>query len=306
MLVALVGCSEGPREPLRIASSLWPGYEPLYLARDLGYLDAAHFRVNELPSSNITMEAFRNRSVDIATLTLDETLTLLSEGRRLRILLAMDVSNGGDAVVARPEIQTLADLKGKRIAIVNIPLGVYMLSRTLEVAGLEPSDVKVLPMPEDSHEKNYRQGKIDAAITFDPFKTRLIGAGAHVLFDSSKIPNEIFDLLLVDEEVYSARRDELCELARQWYRTYDYVRANPDEAAARMGRRLGVDAKTFAGMMAGLVVPTRAENARLLGGAHPAILVPAQRLLEVMRREHLLAGEAEIESAIDPGFQQCH
>jgi len=41
----------------------------------------------------------------------------------------MDVSNGGDAVMARPEINTLQDIKGKNIAIVNIPLGLYMLNR---------------------------------------------------------------------------------------------------------------------------------------------------------------------------------
>ena len=156
----LVSCSP-PQEPLRIVSSPWPGYEPLYLARDLGYLNKESFSLTEMPSSNITWEAFSNGSADIATLTLDETLSLLAKGRKVKILMVMDISNGADVVVARPEIKNLRQLEGKRIGIVNIPLGLYMLSRMLEVAGLEAEDVTVIPMPEDKHESAYRKREAD-------------------------------------------------------------------------------------------------------------------------------------------------
>jgi len=71
-----------------IVSSPWAGYEPLYLARDLGYLKDPSVRITELPSSNLNMQAFVNGSADVSTLTLDETLTLLAKGRKLRILLS--------------------------------------------------------------------------------------------------------------------------------------------------------------------------------------------------------------------------
>ena len=107
----LSGCSEPPVEPLRIASSPWPGYEPLYLARDLNYFDQKKITLFELPSSDITMESFRNHSTDLATLTLDETLELIHDGKKLRILLVMDISHGGDAALARPPINDIKDIK---------------------------------------------------------------------------------------------------------------------------------------------------------------------------------------------------
>ena len=305
LVMSLMACSKPQADPLSIVSSPWPGYEPLYLARDLGYLDQAGVRLIELPSSNITLEAFSNGSADIATLTLDETLTLLSQGRKVRILAIMDISNGGDAVMARPEIKSLADMKGKRITIVNIPLGVFMLNRTLEAAGLSSADVSITTLPEDKHEKAYLQDKIDVAITFEPFKTRLANAGAHVLFDSSEIPNEIFDLLLVREDTYNARRDELCQLVQQWNRTLDYIGDNPEDASARMGKRLNMDADSYLTAMQGLVLPSRQESQRLLGGKEPALLKPARRLEEIMLRENLLPAPVDISSAIDPGFQDC-
>ncbi len=305
LMFLLAGCEGPPLAPLRVASSPWPGYEPLYLARDLGYLGDERVNLFELPSADITMESFRNRSTDLATLTLDEVLELMHDGTKLRILLVLDVSNGADAVMARPEIKTLADLKGKRIAMENIPLGSYMLSRLLEAAGLTRADVTIIPMSESKHDLFYRQGKADAVITFEPFKTRLAQAGAHVLFDSSRIPNEIFDLLMVHEDVYQARRDEICQLVGQWFHTLDYMRDQPADAAARISRRLRVNATEYHEMMRGIHLPSSAENVKMLGGAEPALLVPARKLAAIMRQEGQLTGPVDARMAIDPAFAEC-
>ena len=303
--IGLVAACSPPSEPLRIVSSPWPGYEPLYLARDIGYLKSSNVRISEMPSSNITWEAFNNGSADIATLTLDETLSLLDKGRQPRIMAVMDISNGGDVVMARPGVNSLQDMKGKRIGMVNIPLGVFMLARTLELAGLTPSDVTVLQLPEDQHEKAYLNNEIDVAITFEPFKTRLANAGAQVLFDSSQIPNEIFDLLVVSEDVIEQRRDEVCEVARQWFRTLDYIEQNQQQAYTQMGKRLATDAQGFASMMEGLKVPNRSESRRLLGGDNPAMLQPARRLVEIMVREKLLAKSVDPSMLFTPELQAC-
>ncbi len=307
-LLAIAACLSGckpPPEPLRIVSSPWAGYEPLYLARDLGYLKESSVRITELPSANITAEAFSNGSADIATLTLDETLTQLAKGQKLRILLVMDISNGADGVVAKPGIKSLADLKGKRVGMENIPLGAYILSRVLDMSGLKATDMDIIPMPEDKHEKAYLQGKIDAAITMEPYKTRITKAGAHVLLDSSQIPNEIFDLILVREDVYQTRRDDLCNLTRQWFRTLDYVQANQKDAYARMGKRLGTNEEDFRTAMGGIKVPSRQENQQLLGGNAPTLLVPARRLAEIMLRGHMIPEPVDIAASIDPGFASC-
>ena len=304
VITLLAGC-QPPSEPLRIVSSPWAGYEPLYLARDLGYLKEDTVRITEMPSSNLNMEAFSNGSTDISTLTLDETLTLLAKGQKLRILLVMDISNGADGVIAKPGIKSLADLKGKRVGMENIPLGAYILSRVLDKSGLKATDMTIIPMPEDKHEKAYLQGKIDAAITMEPYLTKMTKAGAHILLNSSQLPDEIFDIIVVREDVYQTRRDDLCHLAQQWFRTLDYVQANQKDAYARMGKRLGTNEEDFRTAMAGLKVPLRQENQQLLGGNTPALLAPARSLADIMQRGHMIPGPADIAASIDPGFASC-
>lgn len=301
----LSSCGKEPVEPLRIASSPWPGYEPLYLAREIGYLPEDRATIYELPSSDITLESFRNRSADMATLTLDEVMELLQGGVKLRILLVMDSSNGADAVMARPGVETLADLKGKRIAVLNIPLGVYMLSRTLDAAKLTRADVQVIPSAESKHEELYLQGKADAFITFEPFKTALAKQGAHVIFDSSRIPNEIFDLMVVHEDVYLQRREEVCDVARQWYRTLDYMKRSPDAAVASISKRLGISPSDYPAMVDGIKTPSLQENLRLLGGDKPGILPPAKMLNDVMLREGQLKFRVDVMPALDSRLEAC-
>lgn len=305
LLSQLTACEGKHDAPLRIASSPWPGYEPLYLAKEIGYLTPEKARLFELPSSDITLESFRNHSADIATLTLDETLDLMESGVKLRILMALDVSNGADAVMANPKVKRLADLKGKRIAVLNIPLGVYMLSRTLDAAGLTRKDVTVIPSAESKHEEMYRLGKADAFITFDPFKTGLANQGAKVLFDSSRIPNEIFDLMLVREEVYQTRRADVCNVARQWLRTLEYMRQSPDAAADSIAKRLGVTPQEYRTMVQGIKTPTLEENLALLGGEEPGILNVAKRLNAVMVGEGQLKHDIDIRPSLAPDLQAC-
>ena len=305
IIFTLPACTEQHHQPLTIASSPWPGYEPLYLARDLGYFKKNKIKVFELPSSDITMESFRNGSTDLASLTLDETLELIHDGVKLRILLIMDISNGGDAVMAKPEIKKLSDIKGKNISIVNIPLGLYVLNRLIDKAGLKREDVNVFPMADVRQVQFYKQGKADVVVTYDPTKTQLEKLGLHVLFDSSDIPNEIFDILVVQEDVYKKRFKEVCAVGKQWFKTLEYIKDNNTEAAKQMGKRLGVSHTEFNKMMEGLIVPSLKENEELLAGENPGIILPAENLVNIMLTEKQLTHHSDIKMALDKNFIAC-
>jgi NitT/TauT family transport system substrate-binding protein len=301
----LAGCSKAPSEPLRVASSPWPGYEPLYMARDLGYFGKAAVNLFELPSADITLESFRNRSADVATLTLDEVLELLRGGAKVRLLAVLDTSNGADAAMATPAVRSLADLKGRRVAIVNIPLGVYMLGRMLDAAHLRREDVQVITLSESKHEQLYRKGGADVIVTMEPVKGQLAALGAHAIFDSSRIPGEIVDLLVVHEDVFMQRREEVCDVVRQWFRALDHLKAQPDDALARMGKRLGKSPPEMRKMLEGLVLPSLDDNLKMLGGSSPAILAPARLLNEVMVREKQLPARVDIAPSLDPAIESC-
>lgn len=285
----LAGCSGKPRqEPLRLATNEWPGYEPLHLARERGYWGEAPIRLYELPSTSEVLRALRNGALDGAALTGDEALTLLADGVEVRIALVLDISNGGDALVARPDIRRLADLKGRRVGVENQALGAYMLTRALAEADLTPADVSVVPLTVDTHENAYLAGAVDAVVTFEPALSRLRRLGAHELFSSRRTPGEIFDLLVVREEAYQQHQATLRALGHAWFRVLDELQADPAGLATALGRRTQTSGPELRKSLNDLILPDRNENLRLLTGAKPGIAAPLQHLVEVMLKQQLL------------------
>jgi len=84
---SLAGCGVEPAPPLRIGTNVWPGYEPLYLARELGYLDPRSVHLVEYPSASEVIRAFRNHAIEAAALTFDEVLLLTQDGFKPRVVL---------------------------------------------------------------------------------------------------------------------------------------------------------------------------------------------------------------------------
>ncbi len=88
--VLLAACNKGTLPPLVLGASVSPGYEPVYLARDLGYLSAANLRVVEYPNPSEVKQAFRSGAVHLAGVTLEDALLLRRDSSDLKIVLILD------------------------------------------------------------------------------------------------------------------------------------------------------------------------------------------------------------------------
>lgn len=107
--ILLAACSKGSLPPLVLGTGVSPGYGPVYLARDLGYLSAANLRVVEYPSPSEVKQAFRGGAVHLAGVTLEDALLLRRDISDLKIVLILDSAKlpGGegrmDVLVTRDE-----------------------------------------------------------------------------------------------------------------------------------------------------------------------------------------------------------
>ncbi len=284
----LAGCGSQPEPPLRVGTNLWPGYEPLYLARQRGDLPPEVARVVEYPSATTTMEAFRERLLDVAALTLDEALLLRAEGVALRVFLVTDVSHGADVLVARPGIERLADLRGRAVAYEAGALGAFMLDQALARGGLRRSEIRRVNLSVDQHVAAYRAGLADAFVTFEPVRSRLLAEGATILFSSRDIPGKIVDVLVVHPDLLARRAGDLRRLVSGWFRALAFMGREPGQAYALMAPRLGLSPAGVAAAYAGLVLPDLDANRTMLGGRAPGIEQAAAELVSSMVSSELL------------------
>lgn len=299
LLAPLAGCTKEPQSPLRIGTNVWPGYEPLYLARELGLCKENSIKLVEYPSSTETMRSFQNATIDAAALTLDETMQLLASGADIKVILVMDVSQGADVLLARPEIKSMSELRNRRVGLESTALGAYMLTRALQSAGMKPTDVKTVLLEEAEHESGYRDGRIDAVVTFDPVRTRLLAAGARQIFDSSMIPGEIVDLLVVRGSFAKNNPGQVKKLLQCWFRALDYLERDRPKAAGTMAVREKMSAAEFLASLKGMRFPDLKENRLMLDKESPALLPSAERLATVMFENRLIPLLPDLRPVLD-------
>jgi NitT/TauT family transport system substrate-binding protein len=301
LLPWLGGCMRAPDAVLRIGTNVWIGSEPLYLARELGRLDAAAVQLVEYPSASEVLRAFRNQAIDGMVISLDELFGLAVDGLQPRVVLVVDVSHGADVVVGRPGMRSMRDLAGRAVAVEGGALGAFVLSRALALAGMQAGDVKVVHLESNEQPGAFERGLVDGAVTFDPYRSQLLRAGARTLFDSTQIPGEIVDLLAVRASVLDKRPAAIQSLLGGWFGALDYMQRDPKDAARRMGIRQQTSGEQFLEAQRGLHVPSREENLRMLGGAKPQLAVTGRRLMNLMLEARLLRSSLDIEGVLAPG-----
>ena len=287
-ILSLMSCSlpEHKEQAMRIGTHKWIGYETLTLADKLGEYQDTNLRLVRLASASDLMHAIRSENLEAATLTLDETLTLLSEGFKLDVVAVFDFSKGGDAVITKEHISKPSDLKGKTIAVEFIATGAIMLDALLESAGLALEDVTIIPCTIDRHAECFETS--DAVITFEPYRSQLLGLGGKIIFDSSAIPERIVDVLVVKHSAIEKHKDTLYSLVNGYCKALDYLEKNYEDSLIIVANSLEVSPETADKAYGLVTIPNVEQNIELLSGNPSKLDQRARSLAQFMQSRSLL------------------
>ncbi len=303
-VIFFIGCDTKPRDVLKVGISPWPGYEPLALAAEKHFYDDTHIRIIRFATPTESYRALRDGIIDVAAFTADEVFHYAEVRDKPRIFLVLDISNGADAIVARPEIKTLNDLKGKRLGVEGSALGDYVINRSLDFSdGLKLSDIILKHVEINEQERAFKRNEIDAVVTYEPSKSLLINAGAHVLFDSSQIPSEIVDVLVTNEMTLIERSSELKELANGWFKTLAYINSNYAKAMEEMAVNEATTTEEFQVGYEDLIIPSEQENLNMLK-ENGSLSEPMQRLSSLMLKKGSLQEQIEVKPLLDSSIVQ--
>jgi len=269
-LVLLAGCGREPQPPMRVGAALWPGNEALFFAAARGWLAPRDYRMVEMSSGFEAVRAFRNGTVDAASLTYDEVIRAMQDGADPVVLLALDQSHGADALLARSGVNTLQALRGKRVGLQVNSVSAYLLRRALESAAMRSDDVQIVNVAPERHRNYLDRGEVDAVATYEPFRSQLLAHGVVELFNSAAIPGEIGDVLVVRRDYLQAHPGRAAGLHRAWRRARSQA-ASP-EAVTEASTRLGLSPDLFARMLAGLTILDAPASAAAWQGQHGQLL----------------------------------
>ena len=296
LLLATVACEKSTQLPLRVAHNSWPGYEPLPLAElENLYSDVKviNYRVG---SATEVIRAFEQDVVDVAAVTLDEAIMLQSRIKeRIHIITVLDISHGSDVIIAKKEIATISDLKGKRIGLESSALGAFFISRAIDSdPDISLEQLTIVPTLYDQHFSSFMSGKVDAIVTFEPVKSMILKNKGHVIFDSTAIENEIVDVLITKQSSVEKRPKEIKALVEGYFKALEFIKKHPDESLSKMAEFENISIPSFSKSLSGIRIPNETENHVLLSGENPGLISTINKLQIFLQKNKIIKNNIEL------------
>jgi NitT/TauT family transport system substrate-binding protein len=254
--------------PLTVGHDLWIGYSGVFIADELGYFKDAGLDVKLKPFSNPgdTLPALVSNQLDIGLTTLQNLAVLGGNGDTdVAAIALIDSSNGADAIVAKKSIATLADLKGKTVALTLGEVNNFLFLVGMKQIGMDPKLVKITNMSADDAGAAFVAGKVDAAVTWEPWVTKASKSGGHVILSSAQVPDTIMDSVAIRRSNLKGHEATYKALIGAIDRGVQYLKTDPDKATVIIGKYLSAPPEDVKGMLAGDKIYGLAENKALFG-----------------------------------------
>lgn len=276
-LAAVSGADAAPKKSFKVAWSIYVGWMPWGYAADTGivkkWADKYGIAI-EVKQFNDYVESINQYTAggyDAVTITNMDALSIPAAGGVDTTAVVMgDFSNGNDAVILKNK-PDLAAIKGQTVNLVEFSVSHYLLARALETSKLSEKDVKVINTSDADIAAAYKTPDVTAVVTWNPIVTEVLGSpDAKKVFDSSQIPGEIMDLMVVNTAVAKDNPDFAKALVGIWYETISKMTANDPAAKAAkeaMAKASGTDLAGFDSQLSTTKLFDKAPMPKLLRAA---------------------------------------
>lgn len=241
-----LGCrsSRGPEDtspsssttarPIRLGAYFWPGSFWIDVANKKGWFKEAGLNVECIDTNADyfgSMGELVKGNLDFVGFTFYDFVLTNARGGGLCGILCSDVSYGADALIARPEIRTGKDLKGKKV---GVPKGTYlefMLNVIARREGLDLDNVVTVEINPEFAAKEIVSKKLAAVMTWEPFATEAVKAvGGKRLFTTAELPGISASVYALRQDFAKSRPEEVHRMVEVWERATEYIKTHREEA----------------------------------------------------------------------------
>jgi NitT/TauT family transport system substrate-binding protein len=296
-------------EPLKIGYSDWPGWVAWEVGIEKGWFDEAGVDVQfEWFDYVASMDAYAAGQLDAVAMTNGDALVTGATGRKSAMIIVNDYSDGNDMVIAAPGIDSVAELKGKKIGVEIGFVSHLLLLNALEKAGLSEKDVELINVPTNETPQVLASGDVSAIVAWQPSSGQALQQvpGSTAIYTSADEPGLIYDVLAVSPESLDARGDEWKTVAEVWYRIVDYIR-DPEtqpEALKIMAARVGLAPEEYKPFLKGTRILTLEEaQGHFDKGDGFDSLYGSSKIADDFNLKYEVYGEPQdVDSYIDPSI----
>ena len=289
-------------DPISIQGSQFPSNRFFYLAEEMGFFDeeGVDVVIKEIPDEQ-AVQAFAAGELDFLHLSPDWYAIVRSQGVQGKQLMLFEIASAAEGMAVSKDIDSLSDLKGKRVAVWEGTILHFQLLLMLESWNISEKDIEIISLPPDAAMIAFISEDVDAAAAYEPWLSQYgEREGAKLLYTDKDMPLEMVSSLVASDEVLRERPEDVSAFLRGFFRAVAFYREHPNEANEIMGRSIGISADDFKFFMDRTKVLDYDESMGLVhDGSMEEITDAVNR---VWLREGILQRPLTVEESYDTGF----
>ncbi|MEB0009669.1 putative urea ABC transporter substrate-binding protein [Pseudomonas sp. RTB3] len=313
-LVAALSLSAhaAPKEHFNVCWTIYAGWMPWEYAGTQGIVDkwAKKYGITiDVTQINDYVESINQYTAgqfDGCSMTNMDALTIPAAGGvDSTALIVSDFSNGNDGIVIKGEGKKVADLKGMKVNLVELSVSHYLLARALDSADLTEKDLKVVNTSDADISAAFNTNDVKAVTTWNPMLSDIKAKPAVTeVFDSSKIPGEIMDMMVVNTQTLKDNPALGKALTGAWFEVVALMNSKSAASTAALEHMAKASGTDLAGFQSQLnTTKLFATPKEALDFATSAQLPQTMRKVAEFSFQHGLLGEgAKDTSAIGMSF----
>jgi NitT/TauT family transport system substrate-binding protein len=267
---SLPGSAVAQKPSFTVGWSVYVGWDPYYYMAKSGILRkwadkyGINIKVQRFDYAP-SLDAFVSKNIEACVMTNMEALDMpAAAGIDTTAIVVGDYSNGNDAVLVRHDLN-LAQVPGKQVMLVEKTVSQYLFERAMAINGLgdQIKKVKYLNTSDSDIAPAFiTDSSKEVVVTWKPLVSQIAKTkGVKTIFNSSQIPGEILDLLVVRTDVLKRPDGSGLKFAKAlagaWY-----------EVMAQMSKPAGPDTDKVLGSIAEASQDTVASYKEQLSTTH--------------------------------------
>jgi len=306
LLLAVLSAPVHSADKFSICWSIYVGWMPWAYGAEQGIVDkwadkyGIEIDVVQINDYVESINQYTAGQFDACTMTNMDALTIPAAGGiDSTALIVGDFSNGNDGVILKGA-DSLDAISGQNINLVELSVSHYLLARALDSVDMRESDVTVVNTSDADMVGVYGSDDVTAVVTWNPLLSEIAAMpDSNVVFDSSSIPGEIIDLLVINTETLASSPELGKALVGAWYEIMSTMNASDAasaEARSYMAEASGTDLEGYDAQLASTTMFYTAGEA--LDFVESDALVETMQYVAEFSFEHGLLGDG----APDAGF----
>lgn len=248
------------KSDFEVCWTIYAGWMPWEYAQAQGIMDkwaskyGIHVKITQLNDYVESINQYTAGQFDGCTMTNMDALTIPAAGGvDSTALVVSDYSNGNDGIVIKGAGKTLKDLKGMDVNLVELSVSHYLLTRALDTVGLRERDLKVVNTSDADIAAAFNTDTVQAVTTWNPMLSSIKAVPkVSEVFDSSQIPGEILDMMVVNTQTLKDNPALGKALTGAWFEVVALMNAgntSADAALEHMAKASGTDLEGFRGQL---------------------------------------------------------